>query len=71
MMSTGKPIRVTVLAKRNPKLSEAEFHAYWENKHGPLITSWLQKYGVMKYTQVPFHGFSRFFLLLLSIWSTQ
>jgi hypothetical protein len=66
-MSTENLIRVTVLAKRNPDLSEAEFHAHWANKHGPLITSWLQKYGVIKYTQVPIYVSIEFFIPLINL----
>jgi hypothetical protein len=45
-------IRVTVCAKRNPKLSEDEFSEHWTHKHGPLITSWLQRHNCVKYIQV-------------------
>lgn len=57
-MSTENLIRITVLAKRNPKLSESEFHTHWAEKHGPLVTSWLQRHGVVKYTQVKGQLFS-------------
>ncbi|KAF2134935.1 hypothetical protein P153DRAFT_278435 [Dothidotthia symphoricarpi CBS 119687] len=50
-MSSEQLIRVTVLANRNPKLSESEFNHHWAHKHGPLITSWLQRHGVVKYVQ--------------------
>ncbi|CAN9428601.1 unnamed protein product [Alternaria sp. RS040] len=50
-MSTEELVRVTVLASRNPKLSENEFNDHWANKHGPLITSWLQRHGIVKYVQ--------------------
>ncbi|CAI9633367.1 hypothetical protein GT037_008905 [Alternaria burnsii] len=50
-MSTEELVRVTVLANRNPKLSETEFNDHWANKHGPLITSWLQRHGIVKYVQ--------------------
>jgi hypothetical protein len=53
-MSTEELVRVTVLANRNPKLSETEFNDHWANKHGPLITSWLQRHGIVKYVQVSF-----------------
>ncbi|CAN9454407.1 unnamed protein product [Alternaria alternata] len=50
-MSTEELVRVTVLANRNPKLSETEFNDHWTNRHGPLITSWLQRHGIVKYVQ--------------------
>jgi hypothetical protein len=37
-------IRVTVCAKRNPKLSENEFNEHW--------SSWLQRHNCVKYIQV-------------------
>lgn len=52
VMSTVNLIRVTVCARRNPKLTEDEFNDHWANKHGPLITSWLQKHNCVKYVQV-------------------
>jgi hypothetical protein len=53
-MSTEELIRVTVFANRNNKLSESEFNDHWANKHGPLVTSWLQRHGIVKYVQVSF-----------------
>ncbi|KAF2030956.1 hypothetical protein EK21DRAFT_64200 [Setomelanomma holmii] len=50
-MSTDQLIRVTVCAKRNPKLTEDEFNDHWANRHGPLITSWLQKHNCVRYVQ--------------------
>ncbi|KAF2822948.1 hypothetical protein CC86DRAFT_409722 [Ophiobolus disseminans] len=50
-MSNDQLIRITVCARRNPKLSEDEFNDHWANKHGPLITSWLQKHNCVKYVQ--------------------
>jgi len=54
IMSTEELIRITVFANRNAKLSEDEFNDHWANKHGPLITSWLQRHGIIKYVQVSF-----------------
>jgi hypothetical protein len=53
-MSTEELIRITVFANRNAKLSEDEFNDHWANEHGPLITSWLQRHGIVKYVQVSF-----------------
>jgi hypothetical protein len=52
VMSPPQLIRITVCARRNSKLSEAEFNAHWANKHAPLITSWLQRHNCVKYVQV-------------------
>jgi hypothetical protein len=51
-MSAKNLIRITVFANRNPKISEEEFHKHWAEKHAPLVSSWLQRHGVVKYTQV-------------------
>ncbi|KAF3033615.1 hypothetical protein E8E12_001967 [Didymella heteroderae] len=50
-MSTENMLRITVFAHRNPKISEEEYHAHWATKHAPLVSSWLQRHGVVKYTQ--------------------
>ncbi|KAH7409806.1 hypothetical protein DE146DRAFT_674671 [Phaeosphaeria sp. MPI-PUGE-AT-0046c] len=50
-MSADQLVRVTVCAKRNPKLTEDEFNEHWANKHGPLISGWLKTYGCVKYVQ--------------------
>ncbi|KAF1357566.1 hypothetical protein EJ07DRAFT_167486 [Lizonia empirigonia] len=50
-MSTENLIRITVLANRNPNISEAEFHKHWTEKHAPLVSSWLQRHGIVKYIQ--------------------
>ena len=52
-MSKEHVIRISVFANRNPSLSKEQFHAHWIDKHGPLVSSWLQKHGFVQYTQVP------------------
>lgn len=51
-MSTEPLIRVTVLVNRKPGTTEDEFNKYWAYNHGPLATDWLQRNGIIKYTQV-------------------
>ena len=51
-MSTQNLIRISVFANRNPSLSEGQFHSHWTHHHGPLVSSWLQKHGIIRYTQV-------------------
>jgi hypothetical protein len=53
-MSSEELIRITVFANRNPKLFEYEFSGHWASKHGPVITLWLQRHGIVKYVQVSF-----------------
>ena len=33
-------------------MSEDEFHAHWTRKHAPLASAWLQRNGIIGYTQV-------------------
>jgi len=47
-----KLIRVTVLVNRKKGTTEDEFNKYWAYKHGPLVTNWLLRSGIIKYTQV-------------------
>lgn len=51
-MATENLTRITVFAHRNPAISEEEFHAHWVEKHAPLVSAWLQRHGIVKYTQV-------------------
>ncbi|KAH6644247.1 EthD domain-containing protein [Boeremia exigua] len=50
-MSAEPLLRITVLAHRNRNLTEEQFHAHWTTRHAPLVASWLQRHGVVKYTQ--------------------
>jgi len=40
--------------KRNPAITEEEFHSYWSKVHAPLASLFLKRNGVVKYTQ--FHS---------------
>lgn len=44
-------LKVTILLSRLPTLTEQTFHAHWTNQHAKLVSPWLQKHGVIKYTQ--------------------
>ncbi|KAF3919130.1 hypothetical protein ABW21_db0207392 [Orbilia brochopaga] len=51
-MSTEGLIRVSVCFKKNPKLTEEQFHTYWANNHGPLCHDWMHKFGLVRYVQM-------------------
>ncbi|KIW56107.1 hypothetical protein PV05_04790 [Exophiala xenobiotica] len=51
MATKRRLVRFTILVKRNPALSEEEFHSYWTTKHVPQVQDWLTRHGIMKYTQ--------------------
>lgn len=59
--STEGLIRITAFVNRKKDISEEQFHKYWAEYHGPLVTSWAIRCGVIKYNQV-----STFFFTLLS-----
>ena len=46
-----KLVRVTLLAYRNPKLTEDEFHEHWTNVHAPKVSAHLAKFGILSYRQ--------------------
>ena len=39
------------MAKRNPKLTEDEFHHHWSTVHAQKASAHLAKFGIVKYTQ--------------------
>lgn len=45
-------IRVTYLLRRKPQLSQAEFHTYWRDEHGPLVASVAHRINALRYVQV-------------------
>ncbi|KAF1915871.1 hypothetical protein BDU57DRAFT_495919 [Ampelomyces quisqualis] len=61
-MSENQLVRVTVCARRNPKLTVDEFNDHWLNKHGPLISAWLQTHGCTCLTAntMPYDGIADF-----------
>ncbi|RVD90445.1 uncharacterized protein DFL_001410 [Arthrobotrys flagrans] len=50
-MNTEKFVRVTMLFKKNPNMSDEKFNEYWTHIHGPLCIDWMKKYGILKCTQ--------------------
>lgn len=52
MATKTKVLRVSIYLKRKEGLSVEEFNRYWSEVHGPLVRPLIQKYGILKYTQV-------------------
>lgn len=52
MATKTKVLRVSIHLKRREGLSVEEFNRYWSEQHGPLVRPLIQKYGILKYTQV-------------------
>lgn len=50
----GKPrlLRITMYVKRKEGTSEEDFSKYWTERHAPLVSEWLARHGVVRYTQV-------------------
>ena len=46
-------VRLTCLLRRKDGLTPAEFHAYWQDVHGPLIKSSKSGSHVVRYEQHP------------------
>ena len=46
-------VRLTCLLRRKDGLTPAEFHAYWQDVHGPLIRSSRSGSHVVRYEQHP------------------
>ena len=49
---TQRLLRISVLVRRRQGISEEEFQKYWTEKHAPLVTDWLARYGIVRYNQV-------------------
>ena len=45
-------LKFTVMQHRNLNISEEEFNTYWITKHAAVVATWLQRNGVLGYTQV-------------------
>ncbi|KAK6517574.1 hypothetical protein TWF281_004224 [Arthrobotrys megalospora] len=50
-MNTEKFVRVTMLFKKNPKMTDEKFKEYWAHIHGPLCIDWMEKYGIKRCVQ--------------------
>ena len=52
MATKERLLKMTVMQHRNPKISEDEFNSHWTSKHAVIASGWLQRNGVLGYTQV-------------------
>jgi hypothetical protein len=43
---------ITFLLRRRADLSAEEFHAYWRDRHGPLVASHAETLGIRRYVQL-------------------
>ena len=44
-------IKVVMCVRRRPDLDEAEVHRYWREEHGPLVRSFADATGALRYVQ--------------------
>lgn len=44
-------VKLTCLVRRKPGMSPEEFHAYWRDRHGPLVISTRHGGHVLRYEQ--------------------
>jgi uncharacterized protein (TIGR02118 family) len=43
---------ITFLLRRRAELSAEDFHAYWRDRHGPLVASHAETLGIRRYVQL-------------------
>jgi hypothetical protein len=43
--------RFSLHVHKRADITNAEFSEHWRSKHGPLVTDWLRRYGILKYAQ--------------------
>jgi hypothetical protein len=51
-MASKGHYKFTMHLKRNPSLSEDDFHRHWSQVHVPIVNAWLARHGVVSYVQV-------------------
>ncbi len=44
-------VKLVYCLRKKAEVSQEEFHRYWREDHGPLVTSFTQKIGAIKYVQ--------------------
>jgi len=54
MATKERVLKFMVMQHRNPHISEEEFHKYWTKKHAIVASAWLQRNGILRYTQVSY-----------------
>lgn len=52
MATKSTLIKVSMFTTRKEGISEAEFHKYWTERHSKVVSEWLQRNGVVRYSQV-------------------
>ena len=65
MAAIQRLTKVNMFLKRRSEITEEEFHEHWSKSHGPLVSSWLQRLGVIQYEQVRPHNTTYVFPLTL------
>jgi hypothetical protein len=43
--------RFSLHVHKRADITSEEFSEHWRSKHGPLVTDWLRRYGILKYAQ--------------------
>ncbi|GAB7329155.1 hypothetical protein MBLNU13_g00981t1 [Cladosporium sp. NU13] len=59
MASRSNLIKVSMFTTRKEGVSEAEFHRYWTERHSKVVSEWLQRNGVVRYSQFHTPSWSR------------
>ncbi|HVC70279.1 MAG TPA: EthD domain-containing protein [Acidimicrobiales bacterium] len=45
-------VKLIFCLRRRPEISEEEFHRYWREEHGPLVTRHASALGIRRYVQL-------------------
>jgi hypothetical protein len=49
-------VKVSIFMTRKEGVSEVDFHRYWTERHSKVVSEWLQRNGVVRYSQVSNHS---------------
>ena len=52
MTTRSDLVRVSIFVTRKEGVTEAEFHQYWTERHSKVVSEWLQRHGIVRYSQV-------------------
>ncbi|KAM0707565.1 hypothetical protein Q7P35_004210 [Cladosporium inversicolor] len=51
MATRSTLVKVSMFTTRKEGASEADFHRYWKERHSKVVSEWLQRHGVVRYSQ--------------------
>ena len=67
MAKSSNLVKVSMFTTRKESVSEAEFHRYWTERHSKVVSEWLQRNGVVKYSQVSIYYLQAYYFLPMDL----